>query len=79
MKPNDPVASLFSLGTAAPCLLARRCHANAADMDLNYPAFGQALNRTGRPVLYSCSAWVPDMVRAFPDTWMGGGRDESTA
>ncbi|XP_070142839.1 alpha-N-acetylgalactosaminidase-like isoform X1 [Drosophila kikkawai] len=31
------------------------CYASDADLDRGYPAFGRALNRTGRPIVYSCS------------------------
>jgi hypothetical protein len=35
------------------------CNANESDFNITYPAFGAALNRTGRPILYSCS-WPND-------------------
>jgi alpha-N-acetylgalactosaminidase len=35
------------------------CHANESEFNITYPAFGAALNRTGRPILYSCS-WPND-------------------
>lgn len=31
------------------------CNENTADMFNDYPAFGKALNSTGRPIVYSCS------------------------
>ncbi|XP_046394903.1 alpha-N-acetylgalactosaminidase-like isoform X2 [Ischnura elegans] len=31
------------------------CYAHLHDMDIGYPAFGDYLNRTGRPMVYSCS------------------------
>ena len=31
------------------------CHSNESSFNTTFPAFGQALNRTGRPILYSCS------------------------
>ncbi|XP_071452764.1 alpha-N-acetylgalactosaminidase-like [Hetaerina americana] len=31
------------------------CYAQLHDMDIGYPAFGDYLNRTGRPMVYSCS------------------------
>ncbi|XP_071552875.1 LOW QUALITY PROTEIN: alpha-N-acetylgalactosaminidase-like [Panulirus ornatus] len=31
------------------------CNADPADMDEGYPAFGYHLNKTGRPMMYSCS------------------------
>eukprot|EP00117_Sycon_ciliatum_P038170 scpid76394/ scgid28418/ Alpha-N-acetylgalactosaminidase; Alpha-galactosidase B len=38
------------------------CNSNISTMDTGYPAIGDALNKTGRPILYSCS-W-PDYERA---------------
>ena len=38
------------------------CNADVQDMHNTYPALGAALNRTGRPIIYSCS-W-PDYERA---------------
>jgi hypothetical protein len=35
------------------------CNADEALFNVTYPAFGAALNRTGRPILYSCS-WPND-------------------
>lgn len=35
------------------------CNANESDFNTTYPAFGRALNLTGRPILYSCS-WPND-------------------
>jgi alpha-N-acetylgalactosaminidase len=35
------------------------CHADESLFNVTYPAFGRALNRTGRPILYSCS-WPND-------------------
>eukprot|EP00980_Cylindrotheca_fusiformis_P026365 scaffold15973_cov120-Cylindrotheca_fusiformis.AAC.6 len=35
------------------------CHANESEFNVTYPAFGAALNKTGRPILYSCS-WPND-------------------
>jgi hypothetical protein len=35
------------------------CNANESHFNVTYPAFGAALNRTGRPILYSCS-WPND-------------------
>ena len=35
------------------------CGANESLFNITYPAFGKALNRTGRPILYSCS-WPND-------------------
>jgi len=37
------------------------CNTHVEDMNAGYPAFGQYLNKTGRPILYSCS-W-PDYMR----------------
>ncbi|CAG0881583.1 unnamed protein product [Darwinula stevensoni] len=31
------------------------CHSDPKDMDQGYPEFGHYLNRTGRPIVYSCS------------------------
>ncbi|XP_016977882.1 alpha-N-acetylgalactosaminidase-like isoform X1 [Drosophila rhopaloa] len=31
------------------------CYASEKEMDRGYPAFGRAMNRTGRPMVYSCS------------------------
>ncbi|KAH8264286.1 hypothetical protein KR038_006086 [Drosophila bunnanda] len=31
------------------------CYASEAELDRGYPAFGRALNKTGRPIVYSCS------------------------
>lgn len=31
------------------------CYANTSDFEWMYPSLGEALNRTGRPILYSCS------------------------
>ncbi|KAI8033665.1 hypothetical protein M5D96_013577 [Drosophila gunungcola] len=31
------------------------CFASEEDLDRGYPAFGMAMNRTGRPMVYSCS------------------------
>lgn len=31
------------------------CYANYLDMDEGYPEFGRLLNKTGRPMVYSCS------------------------
>lgn len=31
------------------------CYSDLDDMDEGYPAFGQHLNDTGRPMVYSCS------------------------
>ncbi|XP_070072448.1 alpha-N-acetylgalactosaminidase-like isoform X4 [Drosophila takahashii] len=31
------------------------CYATEEDMDRGYPAFGMAINQTGRPMVYSCS------------------------
>ncbi|XP_032596027.2 alpha-N-acetylgalactosaminidase [Drosophila grimshawi] len=31
------------------------CYIGGIDLDIAYPAFGKALNRTGRPMVYSCS------------------------
>ncbi|EDW14654.1 alpha-N-acetylgalactosaminidase isoform X1 [Drosophila mojavensis] len=31
------------------------CYVNGIDLNTAYPAFGQALNKTGRPMVYSCS------------------------
>ncbi|KAH8385062.1 hypothetical protein KR200_001920, partial [Drosophila serrata] len=31
------------------------CYASDAELDSGYPAFGKALNKTGRPIVYSCS------------------------
>ncbi|XP_049876962.1 alpha-N-acetylgalactosaminidase-like [Pectinophora gossypiella] len=31
------------------------CYEKPADMDKSYPDFGKLLNRTGRPIMYSCS------------------------
>ena len=38
------------------------CNADVHEMDITYPALGRALNRTGRPMIYSCS-W-PDYLRS---------------
>lgn len=37
------------------------CNEKLTDMQRDYPAFGQALNKTGRPIVYSCSwpAYMP--------------------
>ena len=35
------------------------CNANESLFNVTYPAFGRALNKTGRPILYSCS-WPND-------------------
>ena len=35
------------------------CNANESNFNVTYPSFGVALNRTGRPILYSCS-WPSD-------------------
>jgi alpha-N-acetylgalactosaminidase len=35
------------------------CNANESLFNITYPAFGHALNKTGRPILYSCS-WPND-------------------
>lgn len=37
------------------------CNENQEDMARDYPAFGAALNKTGRPIVYSCSwpAYMP--------------------
>jgi Alpha galactosidase A len=35
------------------------CHANESEFNITYPAFGQALNKTGRRILYSC-CWPSD-------------------
>ena len=37
------------------------CNSNTSTMNTGYPAIGAALNKTGRPILYSCS-W-PDYLR----------------
>lgn len=31
------------------------CNADAKTMDVGYPKFGEYLNQTGRPMVYSCS------------------------
>lgn len=31
------------------------CYANVTDMNEGYPEFGRLLNKTGRPMVYSCS------------------------
>ncbi|KAH8283211.1 hypothetical protein KR054_011945 [Drosophila jambulina] len=31
------------------------CYASEGELDRGYPAFGKALNKTGRPIVYSCS------------------------
>lgn len=31
------------------------CYVQGIDLNTAYPAFGQALNKTGRPMVYSCS------------------------
>lgn len=31
------------------------CYADVLEMDFGYPEFGRLLNRTGRPMVYSCS------------------------
>lgn len=31
------------------------CYADINQMDEGYPEFGRLLNRTGRPMIYSCS------------------------
>lgn len=30
------------------------CNVNASDLNKGYPAFGKALNATGRPIVYGC-------------------------
>ena len=37
------------------CMLFLGCYSLPTDMDRGYPEFGYYLNRTGRPMLYSCS------------------------
>lgn len=45
------------------------CNADTHQMNAAYPALGRALNRTGRPIIYSCS-W-PDYLRSssLPIDW----------
>lgn len=31
------------------------CNSNVSDMAVGYPEFGNLLNQTGRPMVYSCS------------------------
>lgn len=40
------------------------CHANESNFNVTYPAFGKALNQTGRAMLYSCS-WPNDYYEQF--------------
>ena len=40
------------------------CHANDTEFNMTYPAFGRALNKTGRPILYSCG-WPDDYYEQF--------------
>lgn len=44
------------------------CFANYSDFGRTYPEFGEALNRTGRPILYGCS-WPAYVIghAPFPD------------
>lgn len=39
------------------------CNSRVADMKTGYPEMTQYLNKTGRPIVFSCS-W-PDYVRAL--------------
>eukprot|EP01083_Nonionella_stella_P016196 45299_1 len=44
------------------------CNANVPDMWQMYPAFGEALNKTSRPIVYSCSwpAYIPGHAETIP-------------
>ena len=44
------------------------CNGVVADYYKSYPAFGAALNKTGRPIIYSCSwpAYIPGHGETVP-------------
>ena len=46
------------------------CNGNVSDYYQMYPEFGAALNKTGRPIIYSCSwpAYIPGHGEAVPPT-----------
>lgn len=41
------------------------CYANHFEMDFGYPEFGGYLNKTGRPMIYSCSWPVYQEEKGF--------------
>ncbi|KAK7086452.1 hypothetical protein SK128_004219 [Halocaridina rubra] len=45
------------------------CYADPVDMDQGYPEFGQYLNATGRPMVYSCSWPDYQLVNGMTPDW----------
>ncbi|KAK7086451.1 hypothetical protein SK128_004218 [Halocaridina rubra] len=45
------------------------CNADPADMDQGYPEFGQYLNATGRPMIYSCSWPYYQIINGMTPDW----------
>lgn len=41
------------------------CYADYRDYDVGYPEFGRLLNKTGRPMVYSCSWPVYQEVKGL--------------
>jgi len=45
------------------------CYAKVAQYDAGYPAFGAELNKTGRPIAYSCSWPVYQIFKGITPNW----------